>query len=299
VTLALFRVALRDGTTPFARGEVDHGPTELLMPDVSLAGMLAAGADAFADTLRSARSGGAVPGDARPIAPVDVQEIWAAGVTYERSRVARMDESADPSVYDRVYEAARPELFFKAPAWRVRGPGESIGIRTDSEWDVPEPELALVVTADLVICGYTIANDVSSRTIEGENPLYLPQAKIYDGSCAIGPGIVPVGSVELPLAIRLLVMRDGTAVVDASTSTERLRRPLEDLAAYLGRALTLPHGAVLLTGTGIVPGEDFSLQEADVVRIEIEGLGALENPVVSVGEGATERESATVGIRPG
>jgi 2-dehydro-3-deoxy-D-arabinonate dehydratase len=237
--------------------------------------------------------GEAIPAGARVVAPVDVQEIWAAGVTYERSRDARAEESVEASVYDRVYEATRPELFFKSPGWRVRGPGEAIGVRADSKWNVPEPELALVVTSDLQIAGYTIANDVSSRTIEGENPLYLPQAKLYDGSCAIGPALVPVSAAEPPFEIRLRVLRDGASVVDESTSTARLRRPLEELTEYLGRALSLFDGAILLTGTGIVPAAPFTLLAGDVVRIEIGPLGVLENTVELVGRAA--REPATPG----
>jgi 2-dehydro-3-deoxy-D-arabinonate dehydratase len=233
------------------------------------------------------------------VAPVDTQEIWAAGVTYERSREARAEESVEASVYDRVYEAARPELFFKSPGWRVRGSGEPIGVRADSEWNVPEPELALVVTADLQIAGYAIANDVSSRTIEGENPLYLPQAKLYDGSCAIGPALVPVSAAAPPFQIRLGVVRDGVAIVDESTSTARLRRPLTELVEYVGRALSLPDGAILLTGTGIVPAAPFTLRPGDVVRIEAGPLGVLENTVELVGRAAApEPTPAQASARP-
>jgi 2-dehydro-3-deoxy-D-arabinonate dehydratase len=283
VTAGLFRLRLPDGSLRFARGDAEDGPAELLESGLNLSALLADGSGGLASVLARATADGPVPAGSRRVAPVDTQEVWAAGVTYERSRAARVDESAEPSVYDRVYEADRPELFFKAPAWRVRGPGEPIGIRADSDWDVPEPELALVVGADLSIAGYTIANDVSSRRIEGENPLYLPQAKIYDGSCALGPAIVPSDAASPPFAVHLSVMRDGSTVVDTSTSTGRIRRPLEDLTAYLGLALTLPDGAILLTGTGIVPETDFSLREGDRVRIAIEGLGILENPVVRVG----------------
>ncbi|MFL5778898.1 MAG: fumarylacetoacetate hydrolase family protein, partial [Chloroflexota bacterium] len=184
------------------------------------------------------------------------------------------------------YEADRPELFFKAAGWRVRGPGEEIGIRADSDWDVPEPELALVVTPGLEIAGYVIGNDVSSRRIEGDNPLYLPQAKVYDGSCALGPCIVPAGLVEPPFEIHLEVRRDGASVVAGDTSSSRLRRTPEELAAWLGRALTLPAGAILLTGTGIVPEGEFSLRARDVVLVAIDGLGVLENRVALVGQRA-------------
>jgi 2-dehydro-3-deoxy-D-arabinonate dehydratase len=280
---ALFRVALPDRPPQLARGDPATGPAELLPPEMTLDGLLRRGADALAAAVASAPTVGSAAG-ARVLAPIDGQEVWAAGVTYERSRDARVEESeAAPSVYDLVYDAARPELFFKAVAWRVRAPGEPIGVRADSPWNVPEPELALVIASDLSIAGYTIGNDVSSRTIEGENPLYLPQAKVYDGSCALGPCIVPARSVEPPFEIRLAIVRAGSVVVSGATTTARLRRSFEELAEYLGRALTLPVGAVLLTGTGIVPEAGFTLLPGDVVRIEIEGLGSLENPVVSVG----------------
>jgi 2-dehydro-3-deoxy-D-arabinonate dehydratase len=219
---------------------------------------------------------------------VESQEVWAAGVTYERSRDARMEESAEPSVYDHVYDAVRPELFFKSVGWRVRGPGESIGVRADSTWDVPEPELALVITASLEVAGYLIGNDMSSRSIEGENPLYLPQAKVYDGSCALGPCIVPVGEVEPPFEIHLRVMRGGATIVDDRTSSGRLRRSFAELAEHLGSALTFPAGAILLTGTGVVPDPNFTLRDGDEVRVEIEGLGELVNPVVRVGRSAAK-----------
>jgi 2-dehydro-3-deoxy-D-arabinonate dehydratase len=281
---ALFQLALPDGTRGLAAGTVEEGPLGMLEPGLTLASILRrGGTHALDEALNSAsRPDHVLPG-ARIVAPVDAQEVWAAGVTYERSREARVEESVEASVYDRVYEAERPELFFKSPAWRVRGPGEPIGVRADSEWNVPEPELALVVTSDLAIAGYTIANDVSSRTIEGENPLYLPQAKLYDGSCAIGPALIPASAAEPPFNIRLSVRRDGRTIVDETTTTGRLRRPLNELTAYLGRALSLPDGAILLTGTGIVPAAPFTLLAGDVVRIEVGPLGALENTVELIG----------------
>jgi 2-dehydro-3-deoxy-D-arabinonate dehydratase len=281
VTAALFRLALPDGSTRLAHGTVERGPDGLLAAGLTVAAILRNGRTALADALRA--SGEALPAGTRVVAPLDAQEVWAAGVTYERSREARVEESVEASVYDRVYEATRPELFFKAQGWRVKGPGEPIGVRADSDWNVPEPELALVVTPALEIAGYTIANDVSSRTIEGENPLYLPQAKVYDGSCAIGPALVPADAAEPPFDIRLVVLRGGSPVVDESTTTSRLRRSPSELAAYLGRALALPDGAILLTGTGIVPGTPFTLMPGDVVRIEVGPLGVLENPVELVG----------------
>jgi 2-dehydro-3-deoxy-D-arabinonate dehydratase len=265
---------------------VAAGPDELLADGLTVETLLGRGERSLAAALENDRSGRSVPAGSRLLAPIDSQEVWAAGVTYERSRDARMEESAEASVYDRVYDAARPELFFKAPGWRVRGHGEPVGIRDDSDWDVPEPELALVVAADLTIAGFTIGNDVSSRSIEGENPLYLPQAKTYDGSCALGPALVPVGVVSPPFPLRMVVLRNGATIVDEATTSARIRRPLTELVGYLGRALELPSGAILLTGTGIVPGGTFSLREGDVVRIEAGPLGTLENPVVRVGRAA-------------
>ncbi len=285
MTRALFRLRLPDGSVRLAAGEVASGPRHLLEPVESVAAILRRGPTGLAEAVAIA-SGEAVPTGWRILAPVDEQEIWAAGVTYERSRDARMEESAEASVYDRVYEADRPELFFKSPGWRVRGPGERIGIRADSAWNVPEPELALVVAADLSIAGFTIGNDVSSRTIEGENPLYLPQAKVYDGSCALGPALVPSTEVSPPFSLRLVVSRDGATVVDDATTTARIRRPLDELVEFLGRALELPSGAILLSGTGVVPDPSFTLRHGDIVRIEAGPLGTLENPVAVVGRSA-------------
>jgi 2-dehydro-3-deoxy-D-arabinonate dehydratase len=214
------------------------------------------------------------------LAPVDAQEVWACGVTYLRSKVARMEESDQGGdFYDQVYEAARPEIFFKAPAERVVGPGKPIRTRRDSNWDVPEPELALVLSSAGVIVGYTIGNDVSSRSIEGENPLYLPQAKVYDGSCALGPSILLADGPPVNRNIALTITRDGEIVFNGETSTSRLRRTFDELAAYLFQELTFKKGVVLLTGTGIVPFDEFTLTSGDLVSITIEGIGTLENPV--------------------
>ena len=283
MALGLFRLRLPDGSIRLACGEATSGPSELLAEGLTIEAILGLGEGGLAEALQAHVTGETPPSASVLLAPVDTQEVWAAGVTYERSRDARMEESAEASVYDRVYAADRPELFFKAPAWRVRGPGEPIGVRADSEWNVPEPELALVVAADLAIVGFTIGNDVSSRSIEGDNPLYLPQAKSYDGSCALGPALVPVTEATPPFPIRLGVVRDGATIVDETTTSARIRRPLEELVAYLGRALELPSGAILLTGTGIVPGGTFTLRPGDEVRIEAGPLGVLANPVVRVG----------------
>jgi 2-dehydro-3-deoxy-D-arabinonate dehydratase len=226
--------------------------------------------------------------DVRLLPPADgLMEVWAAGVTYERSMDARMEESAaSEDVYARVYAADRPELFFKAPPWRVVTDGEPIGVRPDAEVTVPEPELALLVTAGGEVLGYTLCNDVSSRDIEGANPLYLPQAKIYDGSCSLAARVRPAWEVPDPeaIGIRLVVHRDGGTVLDDRTSTAHLHRSPSDLVQHLRRALTLPDGAVLATGTGVVPTLDFSLQPGDLVEISAEGIGRLVNPVVPSAE---------------
>jgi 2-dehydro-3-deoxy-D-arabinonate dehydratase len=212
-----------------------------------------------------------------PIEPT--QEVWAAGVTYLRSREAREAESTVKDVYARVYEAERPELFFKSLGWRVAGHEMAIRVRDDSRWNVPEPELTLVVNAHAEIVGYCAGNDVSSRDIEGENPLYLPQAKVYDGSCALGPGIV-LGEVERlkDLPVQLEVQRSGRVVFQGETHTSRIKRTCEELAHHLCRELSFPHGAFLMTGTGIVPPHDFSLERGDVVRVTIGSL-TLQNEV--------------------
>ena len=208
--------------------------------------------------------------------------MWAAGVTYKRSREARERESAGAArFYDLVYNAARPELFFKAPAWRVVGPGGAVRIRRDARWSVPEPELALVVSPKLKIVGYTIGNDMSSRDIEGENPLYLPQAKFYDGACSLGPAVTLAGDLPPPdrAAIRLTITRGGAVVFDGSTTLAAMHRSFEDLVSWLGRETSFPDGVVLLTGTGVVPPDDFTLAPGDGVAIEIAGIGRLVNRV--------------------
>lgn len=216
------------------------------------------------------------------LAPIDRQEIWAAGVTYKRSKVAREEESAGAAqFYDKVYTAPRPELFLKATPERTVGPKADIRVRQDSKWNVPEPELALVVSPDMRIVGYTIGNDVSSRDIEGENPLYLPQAKVYHGSCSVGP-VITLASAMPPLAsvgIRLVIRRGGAIAFDGATSVAQMARTPEELVDWLGRENRFPHGVVLLTGTGIVPPDDFSLAPGDHVEITIDGIGTLANPV--------------------
>jgi 2-dehydro-3-deoxy-D-arabinonate dehydratase len=213
--------------------------------------------------------------------PVDRQEVWAAGVTYAWSREARVREAVSKDIYVRVYEADRPELFLKSLPEKVVGPRDWVGLRGDSHWNVPEPELALVLNPAMQIVGYTVGNDVSSRDIEGENPLYLPQAKVFRHACALGPVITLAGDgVDgQNLTIRLSIRRGVDEVFSAETSTAKMKRRLQELADYLGRYDDYPHGAILLTGTGIVPGDDFTLLEDDEVAITIDGIGCLVNVV--------------------
>jgi 2-dehydro-3-deoxy-D-arabinonate dehydratase len=219
------------------------------------------------------------------LSPIERQEVWAAGVTYLRSKNARMEESNfSANAYDRVYSAPRPEIFFKSLPEKVVGPGEPVGIRMDAQWNVPEPELALVINSQGTIVGYTIGNDMSSRDIEGENLLYLPQAKIYHRSCAIGPCIV-VGTTETMArtwTIRLQIYRGGKIIFEGQTIVNQIKRSFEELVSYLYRSQTFSYGAVLLTGTGIVPGDNFTLQPGDRIRIEVNGIGVLENTVIMV-----------------
>lgn len=217
------------------------------------------------------------------LAPVGSQEVWAAGVTYFRSRAARMEESKDSgggSFYDRVYTAERPELFFKAMPHKVVGQDAEVRIRRDAAWSVPEPELALCVNPAGAIIGYTIGNDMSSRDIEGENLLYLPQAKIWDASCALGPGIL-ITPEPLPIAtrIRLEIRRGDAAVFTGETALSEMKRKPEELVEYLFRDQSFPHGCFLLTGTGIVPPDDFTLASGDSISISIDGIGTLRNTV--------------------
>jgi 2-dehydro-3-deoxy-D-arabinonate dehydratase len=216
-------------------------------------------------------------------APIERQEVWAAGVTYYRSRSARIEESKDAgggSFYDRVYSAERPELFFKAHAHKVAGPDSPVHIRSDAKWSVPEPELALLVNPRGAIVGYTIGNDMSSRDIEGANPLYLPQAKVYDRSCALGPGIL-IQEAPLPAhtKISLTILRGGNVEFSGTIALSEMKRNPQSLVEYLYRDQSFPHGCFLLTGTGVIPPDDFTLQSGDMIHIAIDGLGRLSNPV--------------------
>lgn len=279
----LFRY--RDATGSHLGLETSRGRFDLgsVLPDAfaSVAAWLAL-PDPLAAVREAARAATVpVSEGASLLAPLDTQEVWGAGVTYERSRVARKEESVSGGdCYDQVYTAERPELFLKATPRRVVGPGEAVRIRRDSTWNVPEPELTLVIAASGQIVGYTVGNDMSSRSIEGENPLYLPQAKMYDACCALGPVITLANGLDPSvLPIRLSVQRGGEIIFSGQTSTARMRRTPGDLAAFLFRELTFPDGVFLMTGTGIVPHDDFTLHAGDRVEITIEGIGTLANPV--------------------
>ena len=258
------------------------------LPVPALADLLALPADRLREELATAPEG-AAPDAA--LAPVDPHtEVWAAGVTYEISRAGRAEESAYADLYLDVYDADRPELFFKAVGWRVRGPGETVGIRADSTWDVPEPDLALVCNAAGEVVGHTACNDVSSRSIEGANPLYLPQAKVYRHSCALGPWIRMAWAVADPyaLGIEAEIRRGGETTWSGATSTASIHRRFPDLTGALFAGDHYPHGVVLATGTSAVPAADVTLAEGDVVTVRVEEVGALTNPVVRVGPGTPE-----------
>ncbi|MEZ6062807.1 MAG: fumarylacetoacetate hydrolase family protein [Planctomycetaceae bacterium] len=224
-------------------------------------------------------------------APIDQQEVWAAGVTYKRSQVARMEESeSGASHYDKVYTADRPELFMKATPSRVSGPGQPLRVRYDSDWSVPEPEFTLVINPAGAIVGYTIGNDMSARDIEGENPLYLPQAKVYRQCAGLGPCVLIADEPLDPAAttIQLSIVRSGQEVFSGSTDLSQMARRFDDLAKWLFRESDFPHGAMLMTGTGIVPDDDFTLHDGDTVSIAIHGIGTLTNPIVrSAADAAT------------
>jgi 2-dehydro-3-deoxy-D-arabinonate dehydratase len=264
-------------------GLVDEGFVWLLKGTQSLSEVLHAEHPvALARSLRDEASAPLALEQAGLLPPVDLQEVWAAGVTYVRSKTARERESAGAAqFYDKVYTAERPELFFKATARRVVGPGGQVRIRHDSRWNVPEPEVALMISPKLQIVGYTVGNDMSSRDIEGENPLYLPQAKVYDGSCALGPVVTLAGHMPPPdeTVIRLTIRRGGAEVYEGHTSVAAMARSFTDLVDWLGRDNSFPDGAVLLTGTGVVPPDHFTLEHGDEVAIEIGGIGRLVNTV--------------------
>jgi 2-dehydro-3-deoxy-D-arabinonate dehydratase len=276
----LVRYQLGDREQPEVGAEFGDGIRKLAVASIGdLLRRPLAEIRALAEAAGTAPSAG--PG-ALLLPPADGRtEIWAAGVTYSRSRQARMEESATADIYDLVYDSERPELFFKCAAWRAVTGGEPIGIRRDSDLNVPEPELAVVVNSRAEIVGYAVCNDVSSRSIEGENPLYLPQAKVYAGSCALSDGIRPAWEVPAAdaLDVELIVERAGQVAWQGSTNTSQLRRPPWVLAEYLFREEQFPDGAIISTGTGIVPGMDFTLREGDQVTVRVDQVGVLVNPV--------------------
>ena len=235
---------------------------------------------------QATRSGTPVerPGANEVLAPIGSQEVWACGVTYLRSKLGRQEESKDAGggdFYARVYEAERPEVFFKSTPHRVVGPNQKVRIRKDSSWDVPEPELTLVVTTSGKIIGYTIGNDMSSRSIEGENPLYLPQAKTYDGCASIGPCIsITDQPLDKNTNIRLQINRGGTSAFDATVGISQMKRTPEELVSFVFRECSFPQGCFIMTGTGIVPEHDFTLRSGDEISITIEGIGTLLNEVM-------------------
>jgi len=263
---------------------LEHDSRWFTLPDASWDALI--NRDDLRDYLESAveyAETASAPATGELLPPIESQEVWAAGVTYFRSRTARMEEAKTAGggdFYDRVYGAERPELFFKATPHRVRGHGQPVRLRGDAAWNVPEPELTLAVTSGGRIIGYTVGNDMSSRDIEGENPLYLPQAKVYDGSCALGPGILvtdePLGS---DTEIRLSIRRDGLVAMEGSTTLGSMKRTPDELVRYLYRDNTFPAGCLLLTGTGIVPPDEFTLASGDEVAITIEPIGTLVNLV--------------------
>ena len=253
---------------------------QFLSSDLNLSTLLEMRRDDMLKALENAEKG--EPASGEEIAPIDRgHEVWAAGVSYLRSRDARRLESAVADVYSMVYEAARPELFFKSVGWRVAGNGMPIRIRADSQWNVPEPELVLVINSRREIVGYCAGNDVSSRDIEGENPLYLPQAKVYNGSCALGHGILICEPDEIKdIPIRLRIRRANETIFEGEANTSAMKRRLPELVEFLTRELDFPQGVFLMTGTSLVPGNDFTLQPEDVVSIQV-GEMMIENAVLS------------------
>ena len=279
--LALARVRSGKDTIWAVRSGDAYGPLGTTLSE--LLGLSRDEARATIERAAEQAADGGIPVKA-VLAPVDpAQEVWAAGVTYLRSRDGRMEEATDGTPYDRVYVAERPELFFKATGRRVVAHGEPVGVRADSGWDAPEPELGIVLDAHGEIFGFVPGNDASSRSIEGENLLYLPQAKVYTASCALGPEIVPSWLTQQPFDIGMTITRAGETVFQGSTSTDAMARSLTDLAEWLFRGLDFPEGTIVLTGTGIVPGADFTLTPGDEVTIDIAGVGTLSNPVIGVG----------------
>ena len=283
MTHEVIRFVDQSGNVKVGAREQGESSAHLLAVE-NLAELLTLEKSTLLSTIRAALQSSETTEVVRLLPPVDaLTEVWAAGVTYKRSRAAREEESDQPDVYSRVYDADRPELFFKSVAWRVVGTGEPIGVRSDSAINAPEPEIALVCNSFGEIVGVTICNDVSSRSIEGENPLYLPQAKVYAGSCALGPGFVPIDQIPdiYNLNISVAVKRDGEVIWDGVTSTKEMHRTFEDLVKYLFLQMTFPQGVILSTGTGLVPSMSFNLSTEDEVTVGIERIGTLFNKVTS------------------
>src|SRR5262245_12744449 len=283
--MKLAKYLLPTGDTGVARVEGDQlVPLDLSAGQYrSLAEVLEADNPYEAAEFLSNNAKGIPLAETRLLPPIDLQEVWAAGVTYKRSKAARMEESAAAaSCYDRVYASPRPEIFFKATPHRVAGHGQPLRIRADSNWNVPEPELTLVLSSKLHLVGFTVGNDMSSRDIEGDNPLYLPQAKCYNQCCGLGPWITL--TVGMPprseIGIRLVIHRGGKPIYDGRTSIDHMARTFENLIGWLARDNSFPTGAFLLTGTGIVPESHMTLELGDVVEIKIDGVGTLLNPIV-------------------
>ena len=285
--MPIARFTQDDDTTPQV-GYIDGGtihPLAAAGGPATIEEALQLDAAGLVEAARAAAShaGGGIPLDrATLLLPLDTQEVWASGVTYLRSRDARMEESTQKDVYDLVYDAERPELFLKATPSRVSGSGGTVAVRGDSTWDVPEPELVLAINSRGEIVGYSVGNDVSSRSIEGENPLYLPQAKVYAHCAGLGPWIALTSEIPNPndLAIQLVIERDGNLHFDGETATSQIHRPLTELVSFLFRHNSFPQGVFLMTGTGIIPPPEFTLEHGDVVRITIDGIGTLHNPVI-------------------
>ncbi len=283
----LVRYRTPDGTAALG---LEQGGAVSPLGGVQLDWLLSGAADApaAADLIAALRRVAQAPSSAPTslLAPVDGQEIWASGVTYKRSEEAREAESHNSTIYTRVYSAVRPELFFKANGYEAVGAGDQVGIRYDATWSVPEPELVVVLNARMEVVGFTIGNDMSSRDIEGENPLYLPQAKVYERACAVGPRVwLQPGAAAFPeLGIDLKIERGGQVVFSGQTSTAALHRKLAELVEYLGRCKRYPRGVYLFTGTGVVPPDTFTLAEGDVIRIRIDPIGELVNTVSVVGK---------------
>jgi 2-dehydro-3-deoxy-D-arabinonate dehydratase len=277
---ALARVRAADGTTHLCLWR-DRELWDL--HPLSLDELLRMPLAEIRETLDSAVGTRRADPDVELVAPAESQEVWAAGVTYLRSREARLEETSQKTIYEHVYESDRPELFFKAAGWRVVPQGGDIGVRADSTWDVPEPELAVLSNSHAEVVAYACGNDMSSRSIEGENPLFLPQAKIYDRSCAIGPAAVLAWGVDVRrAAIRMTIERDGKTVFAGTSTVADMTRTPAKLVGVLHSSYTLPLGAWLLTGTSLVPPQPYTATAGDVVRIAIDGLGELTNRVTAV-----------------